>query len=335
MSKVLVIGASGQLGSVVLNQLLEAGQECVAFVRPSSSFSPPVSELVQVAYGDLADFSSIDKACAGIKQVIATANSIVPRQGDKFGVDEVENYQRLIKACQLHKVEHLVYISAFFSPYDELVPEFRVKRQIEKIIVGSAIPFTIFRAFAFMDIYYAVMGSRLVVDGVSQPTLLRGFWLTKLYSKLTTGLLENRGIALLPGSGKAKQAFVCIQDVAAFMVKALTVPTAKNRIIELGGPQVLTWQDVADIYADLLGQKIIKLAIPSFILNVCRVALHPFSPAGENIMSILFLLGQYDFVIDMTALSEEFSIRMTDTRQFLLGKLNSQPAAGNTNDRPV
>lgn len=335
MSKVLVIGASGQLGSVVLDQLLEAEQECVAFVRPSSSFSPPVRDKLQVVHGDLADFSSVDKACAGVKKVIATASSIVPRQGDKFGVDEVENYQHLIEACQLHKVEHLIYISAFSSPYDELVPEFQVKRQVEQLIVGSGIPFTIFRSAAFMDIYYAVMGSRLVMDGVSQPTLLRGFWLTKLYSKLTTGLLENVGIALLPGSGKARQAFVCIHDVAAFMVKALAVPTAKNRIIELGGLEVLSWANVADIYADVLGKKIIKLTIPSFMLNACRLALRPLSPAGENIMSILYLLGRYDFVIDMTAISEEFGIHMMDTRQFLLGKLNSQPAPGNANGMRV
>lgn len=166
---------------------------------------------MQVAQGDLADAASVDKACVGIKQVIATASSIIPRHGDKFGINEVDNYQHLIKACQHHKVEHLIYISAFSSPFDQLVPEFRVKRQIEKLIVDSGIPYTIFRAAAFMDIYYAVMGSRLAMDGVLHPTLLRGFWLTKLYSKLTFGLLENRGIALLPGSGKVKQSFICIR----------------------------------------------------------------------------------------------------------------------------
>jgi uncharacterized protein YbjT (DUF2867 family) len=332
MSKVLVVGASGQLGSVVLNRLLEAGQECVAFVRPSSSFSPPVADGLYVVFGDLADYSSVDKACVGIKQVIATASSIIPRQGDKFGVNEVENYQHLVTACQRHKVEHLIYISAFSSPYDDLVPEFRVKRQVEQLIVESGISFTIFRCAAFMDIYYAVMGSRLVMDGVSQPTLLRGFWLTKLYSRFTFGLLEKHGIALLPGNGRVKQTFVCITDVAAFMVKALTVPAAKNRIIELGGPESLSWRDVTDIYADLLNKKIIKLVIPGFVLNIFRVILRPFSPAGENIMSTLFLLGRHDCVIDMDAVSEEFSISMSDTRQFLLGKLNSLHSSKNIND---
>lgn len=324
MSKVLVIGASGQLGSAVLNQLLEAGQECVAFVRPTSDFNPPTPELVRVFHGDLANFSSVDAACADVNKVIATASSIVPRPGDKFGADDVAHYRHLIKACQLRKIEHLIYISAFSSPYDELVPEFQIKRQVEQLIVESGIPFTIFRAAAFMDIYYAVMGSRLAMTGVLQPTLLRGFWLTKLYSKLTTGLLENHGIALLPGSGRARQPFVAIHDVAAFMVKALTLPTAKNRIIELGGPEALSWQEVADIYAELLGKKCLKLPIPSFILNACRLTLRPLSPAGENIMSILFLLGRYDLTIDMTLACEEFAIRMTDTRKFLLDKLNSQ-----------
>ncbi len=320
MSKVLVIGASGQLGSVVLDLLLKAGQECVIFVRPVSRFNPPVSELVQVVHGDLADSSSVERACIGITQVITTASSIIPRQGDEFGVDEVKNYQHLINACQSNKVEHLIYISAFSSPYDDLVPEFQVKRQVEQLIVESGIPYTIFRCAAFMDIYYAVMGSRWVMDGVSRPTLLRGFWLTKLYSRLTNGILENHGIALLPGSGRARQAFICIDDVAAFMIKALAVSTAKNRIIELGGPEVLSWQSVTDIYADLLDRKVKRLLIPGFVLNACRLILRPFSPAGENIMSLLFLLGRYSSDIDMTAISKEFAVHMTNTRRFLLKK---------------
>lgn len=327
MSKVLVVGASGQLGSVVLDQLLEAGLECMLFVRPSSRFNTPVSDLLQVTYGDLTDFSSVEKACIGVEKVIATASSMVPRQGDKFGTDEVENYQNLIKACQLHNVRHLVYISGFSAEYDELISKFRIiciKRQVEQLIIESGIPYTIFRSSAFMDVYYAVMGSRLVMAGVSQPTLLRGFWLTNLYSKLTTGLLESVGIALIPGCGKARQAFVCIHDVATFMVKALTVPTAKNRIIDLGGPEVLSWQEVVDIFADVLGKKIRKVIIPSFILNACRLVLRPLSPSGENIMSILFLYSRYDSMIDMKTVSEEFGITMTTTRQFLLAKLKTK-----------
>lgn len=126
---------------------------------------------------------------------------------------------------------------------------------------------------------------------------------------------------MLPGNGKVKQPFVCIHDVAAFMVKALVIPTAKWRIIELGGPETLSWSDVADIYADVLGKKISKLTIPSSLLNACRLVLRPLSPAGENIMGSLYVLGLYDIAIDMTAVSEEFAIKMTNTRQFLLGKL--------------
>ena len=254
--------------------------------------------------------------------MIATASSIVPRKNDLFGVNELTHYRNLIKACQLNKIEHIVYISAFSSPYDRIVPEFRVKRNVEQLIIESGIAYTIFRAAAFMDIYYAVIGSRLVMDGVSRPTLLRGFWLTKLYSKLVVGLLEDHGIALLPGNGKARHAFICIHDVANFMVKALGLSSAENRVIELGGPEALSWQAVTDVYVEVLGKKILRLPVPSFLLNACRMVLRPFSPAGENIMSILFLLSHYNYETDMISLSEEFSICMTDTRQFLTKKSN-------------
>jgi len=321
MNRVLVIGASGQLGSIILKQLLEQSFHCVVFLRKSSLFTPPNSNLIEIVNGDLADFPSVLKACHGINQVITTASSIIPRQGDIFGKEEIKNHQNLIKACQYHKIEHLIYISAFSSPHILSVPEFQVKRQIEEIIVSSAIPYTIFRCAAFMDIYFSVMGSKSVLNGVLHPTLLRGFWLTKLYSKLTTGLIENHGIALIPGRGDTKHPFICINDVATYMVKALSIPAAKNSTIELGGDKAISWNTVIDIYADLLDKKITRIKIPSFVFRSIRIVLKPLSPAGENLMSVLFLLSSYNVKTDMSSRNKEFGLHLTDTRQFLIEKL--------------
>lgn len=322
MSNVLVVGASGQLGTAIVDQLVKNGVDCVALLRPSSRFDLEAHSQVKVVYGDLSDLHSLCLACKGITHVIATASAIVPRKGDRFGKDEVEYYRNLIKACKQNLVDHIIYISAFTSNYDYLVPEFRIKREIEEIILASELPYTIFRVAPFMDIYYAVIGSDLAINGVKNPTLLRGFWLTNLYTKLTCGIIEKYGIALLPGNGRTCHSFICVEDVAKFAVKATMLPSSMNRIIELGGPEAVSWLDVVNIYADVLDKKIKVVNVPGMLLTFFEKFLSFVSPAGENIMSIIGLLGRYSFPIDMNAISKEFDISLSDTRSFVKSKLS-------------
>ncbi len=319
----LVIGASGQLGKAITGLLDQYNHPTVAFVRPTSKLDTSSFTSVKLAQGDLADAASLRSACAGVASVIATASTIVPGRNDTFATNDVQHYRNLISACKENQVQHLVYISAFPSPYDDKVPEFKIKRQIEQLIIDSGIPYTIFRGAAFMDIYFAVMGSRIVLDGVSQPTLLRGYWLTSLYAKLTGGLLENHGIAILPGNGNARHAFISIRDVAQFMVSALNTPTAKNRIIDLGGPEAISWRGVAAAYSKQMGRKVRTIPMPLWVYRALKSILNTTSPAGSNIMALLELLGHYSFTPDMAALSREFNVQMQDTQAFLKDKFEN------------
>lgn len=322
--RVLVFGASGQLGSAIMQTLAENKTPCAAFLRPGSDFQPPPGADISLCYGDLTDYSSVLAACGSqASHVIATANSIVPRPGDAFGTDDLLFYRNIIKACRESGIKHLIYISAFPSPFDDQVAEFVIKRQVEKLIVESGIPYTIFRGAAFMDVYYAVMGSQRVLDGVAHPTLLRGYWLTRLWSKLTGGILERYGIALVPGSGRARQSFICVDDVARCMVRAVDLAETRNRILDLAGPEGISWREVADRYAELLGRRVIKIPLPLWLLRGLGYLLQRRSPAGANMMSILALLGHFEFTPDMTELSHELGIELTDTRAFLKHKLSA------------
>jgi len=320
--RVLVFGASGQLGSNIMEILAKKGIPAAAFLRNGSGYRPPVGGETTIHRGDLSDAESVREACAGeVTHVIATASSIVPRAGDAFGTDDLRYYRNILDGCRSGGIQHLVYISAFPSPYDDRVPEFVIKRQVEDLIIQSGIPYTIFRGAAFMDVYFAVMGSGRVLEGVAHPTLLRGYWLTRLWSKMTSGILERYGIALVPGNGKARQSFICIDDVARCMVRALDLPTTRNRVIDLAGPDAISWRQVADLYGELLGRRVYKFPLPVWLLRGLEGLLGRASPAGANMMSILSLLARYEFTPDMAPLSRELDIELTDTRTFLARKL--------------
>ncbi len=79
MGAVLVVGATGQLGTAVLRRLGKGGRPPRALVRPGSAYGHLEGSGVEIAYGDLRDAASLAAACRGIECVVATANAVVPR----------------------------------------------------------------------------------------------------------------------------------------------------------------------------------------------------------------------------------------------------------------
>jgi uncharacterized protein YbjT (DUF2867 family) len=151
--------------------------------------------------------------------------------------------------------------------------------------------------------------------------LKRGYWLTSLYSRLVEGLIERHGIALYPGSGRTRQAFIAIEDVARFLVAAAMQSSNDEQVFDLGGPRGLAWREVTGLYAEALGRQVRGLPLPVPLLRGLAVAFRPFAPAAENIMALLALLGEEEFVPEMAAICERFGIQPMDARDFIATSL--------------
>ncbi|MCA1643998.1 MAG: NAD(P)H-binding protein, partial [Chloroflexi bacterium] len=176
---VLIVGATGQLGSATLRELVQHGVSVRALVRRTSNYRR-VGGSAELAFGDLGELDSLLAACTDIEAVIATASSIVPRAGDRFGRVEDVGYANLIQACQRRGVGQLILISVPVTALDARVPTYRTKRMIESRLFASGVRYTVFRSALFMDVYLAVMGSGLPLRGAQQATLRRPFWFTRL-----------------------------------------------------------------------------------------------------------------------------------------------------------
>src|SRR5207244_1801883 len=99
-------------------------------------------------------------------------------------------------------------------------------------------------------------------------------------------LIEKRGIALIPGTGKNRHAFVALDDVAEFLAKAALEPDAAPSVIEnLGGPESLSYEEVVAIFARVLARPVRVVRTPSAVYRVMADLLEPFSPAAGNLMA--------------------------------------------------
>jgi hypothetical protein len=93
----------------------------------------------------------------------------------------------------------------------------------------------------------------------------------------------------------------------------------RRKVVQIGGPQVLTWGEVVACYSLVLGKPLRAIYLPSGLFRVKRALLAPFSEPASNIMGLNWLVG-FDTPYDSNALASTLGFRPTSTEQFLRHK---------------
>jgi NADH dehydrogenase len=233
----LIVGSTGLLGMDICRQLARAAQPIRAFVR-STSDAGKLAELTglgaELVEGDLKDPPSLRRACRGVEAVISTASSTFSRQsGDSIAsVDELGQLA-LVNAAREAGVRRFVFIS-FRSDPDIQFPLSMAKKAVEQCLADSGIDYTVLQASYFMEV-----------------------WLTPLL-----GFDPAHGRARIYGEGRNKISWISFKDVARIAVAALDRPAARNRIIEIGGPEALSPLEVVRIFEGAGAAEIIAEHVP-------------------------------------------------------------------------
>jgi uncharacterized protein YbjT (DUF2867 family) len=149
-----------------------------------------------------------------------------------------------------------VLISVPVSKIDQRISLSRYRRLVEQWLQESGIAYTIFRGSAFMEDWLALMGRVIPLRGTEATTLRRPYWFSRMFMKMVGGMIDKHGLALVAGNGKSWHAFVATDNVAESMVRAGGHPHAQNRIFELGGPEIMTFDEAAAIFGKVLGRRV-------------------------------------------------------------------------------
>lgn len=325
--KSLVVGATGWLGTSIVRELQAQKKAIRALVRRTSDYSRFESPDIELAFGDLRDPDSLERACEGVDAILATASAGFPRGRYNFSHEEDQGYDNLIRAARNQGVGRFVYVSAIGKePHEGASLTYQMKRLVESKLRVSDLGYTIFRPTVFMDDYFALMGSTIPIRGSEGSSLLRPFWFSRLFMRIV-GSLIDRGVAVVSGSPEKRHAFIAIRDVAQFMVNSLDHPEAVEGIYDIGGPEILSWREVADIYGEIVGRKVRIVRVPAALsYSLYRVAT-PFSPATANMFSFYWLLTRSETLLDTSDLAQQFGVRLTRAEDLLKQRAQLPPIA--------
>jgi NADH dehydrogenase len=257
-SRILVAGATGQLGRVITRKLLASGAQVRALARDAAKLAAaaPGAELAAV---DMRDVPKLTDACRGVGQIIATANNNTGKGAGSPTRTDLSAYQNLCAAARNAGVRRLVYVSYRGVRQDVAVDIFRVKWYIEDAIRRSGIPWVMLRPTAFMDT-----------------------WIDQIIAK---GIRE-KGVATVFGDGKNVANYIAVEDVAEFAVKVLAHPEIVNEAIEIGGPSDLSQNDVAAIVERRLKAPGKRRHIPVAAMRLMAPIIKPFNEVAARMITL-------------------------------------------------
>ena len=214
---ILVTGGTGFVGGHVVRALLDAGKSVRCLVRDpgrAEELEGLGSELVE---GDMTEPETLGGAVEGVESVV---HLVAIRQGKQSEFEAVmsRGTRALLDEARRAGVRRFVHMSALGTTEEtkDIVPYYGAKWDMEQAVRGSGLPHVIFRpSFVFAP------------DGGILPTFRK-------LAKLTP-------VTPIAGSGEQRLQPIWAEDLAACFVRALDDDGVTNRTLELGGPDVVSW----------------------------------------------------------------------------------------------
>jgi uncharacterized protein YbjT (DUF2867 family) len=235
---ILITGGTGFVGTKIVHALRAEDRPVRVLARDPRDAERHATWGCEVVQGDMTDAASLRRAAEGCETVIDLV-AIISGKPEEFDRVMIQGTRDLIAAAKKARAERFVLMSALGvnERTKDLTSYYHAKWEEEQAVQASGLDYTIFRpSFIFGG------------DGGSLPIYIRQV----RWSPLVTVI----------GDGSRRLQPIWVDDVAAFFAKSLSTPAAVNRTFEIGGPDVVTWNELYERIRRVLGKRRATVHMP-------------------------------------------------------------------------
>ena len=263
---IVVVGATGFVGRHIVPHLERAGYAVRAVSRDGAR-RPEWGPAVIPMAGDVETGAGLDDAVRGADAVVHLV--AIPREarGHTFEEVNVRGVERVLAAMRSGGVTRIVHLSAMGVTDDPALRYLSSKWRGERLVRDSEMDWVVLR-----------------------PSLLFGpgdgfFNLIKV-----TLTWWSPGVVAIPGDGMTRFQPLSVEDLAFAVERSLADPDRRGTVYELGGPEFLTYTEIADAVMRVTGKRRLKLRMPMplirFITAITDRVLPIFPVSHDQILSM-------------------------------------------------
>ena len=251
---ILVSGGTGFIGRALVRHLIADGREVRLLLRPSQSPRLPQGVRLEVTVCSLMDERGMRAAMRDVDAVYHLIGSErVGLRADLNHVD-VEGTQVLVNAAVQSGIDRFFYLSHLGADRSSAYSVLKAKGMAENIIMNSGIPYTIMRTGP-------VTGPG---DQFTEPL--------KALIKL------NPFVFLTPDDGNTRIQPIWIEDLVTCLTLALDDPQTINQIVQVGGEEFLTFNEIVNIILKKLKLRRSVIGVGSAYLRILGLWIEQFNP---------------------------------------------------------
>jgi uncharacterized protein YbjT (DUF2867 family) len=290
---ILVAGGTGTLGTLLVRALTASGEAVRVLTRDAGRAAALRRAGVEAIVGDVRNPTITTEASGGCTTVISAVHGFTSGHGISPATIDRDANITLIRAAASNQVEQLVLVSVHGAAATHPMSLHRMKYAAEQAVIGSGLSWTIIRPTPFLETWVDLIGARL----------------------------HDRGKALVFGEGNNPVNFVSAQDVANVIKQAVHDDTLRNRILEITGPDNLTFNQIAGRLIAATGVPAKTSHIPLGALRAMSLLARPVAPAFARQAQAAVIMNTSDM-----AVHDDSTLPRTTIGQ-LLRERDSRPAA--------
>jgi len=228
---ILVAGGTGRLGSLLVTRFADLGLDVRVLTRDPARAEHLHSSNVEVVVGDVRDPRSIEPAVRGVDVVVSAVQGFAGPGRVTPGSVDAQGNVNLIDAATAAGAD-VVLVSVVGAAADSQMELFRAKYVAEQHLARVSTNGTVVRATAFVELWADIMAKPIVFGGGNNPIN-----------------------------------FVSVADVAAVVEHVVVDASLRGQTVEVGGPQNLTFNELAALLAEVRGDEGHVRHIPRWLLR--------------------------------------------------------------------
>jgi uncharacterized protein YbjT (DUF2867 family) len=230
--RILATGATGFIGSRLTPALAARDHDVAVLTRDADSYDGVADTVYE---GDVLDSGSFEQALTDVD----TAYYLIHSMGssDDFAERDRRGARNFRAAADEADVERVVYLSGLGEEDDDLSKHLQSRREVEEILSGGAFDLTVLRA------------AIIIGDGNDS-------------FRIVSQLAKRLPLMVTPRWVRNDCQPIAVDDIVAYLVGVAETPETAGATYEVGGPEVLTYEDFLDRTARVAGRPSVIVPVP-------------------------------------------------------------------------